>query len=337
MIKEQSKILVQKKPRLLDIDSLTGIAIILVVIGHLEATEYLHIAGMEWYGFTKKFIYSFHMPLFIFLSGFIWSYTTNNIRSINNFLDYIKKKFLRLAPSYFLFALIVFISKLIFSKYFFVNNSVNNINDFFIIFYNPAKGFAGYLWYIYVLFEYYLFVPLILLLLNNKIIIALIISIPLSYVSITSYFEIINFNNYLFFFLLGIFIEKHNDFYINIIDSWKYYFITIFIILCVSWIFIPINKFIMGISSIPALHSFVRTFYNTKSLLSIIGYYSFSIYLIHMLVLGLLKAISFKYLYITYSNFYIFAFFGTIAGVWLPIIIKKNIINNIPIVGRHIG
>lgn len=48
-------------------DVLKGLLIILVVLGHSINIEYL---DASWDNALFHFIYSFHMPLFVFLSGF---------------------------------------------------------------------------------------------------------------------------------------------------------------------------------------------------------------------------------------------------------------------------
>lgn len=57
----------QYMKRLQSIDFLKGIAILLVILGH--SVQVLTIKPFDDYLFN--FIYSFHMPLFMFLSGFV--------------------------------------------------------------------------------------------------------------------------------------------------------------------------------------------------------------------------------------------------------------------------
>lgn len=45
------------------IDIMKGIAIILVIVGHLQIPDFFH-----------HVIYSFHMPLFVIVSGYIYIY-----------------------------------------------------------------------------------------------------------------------------------------------------------------------------------------------------------------------------------------------------------------------
>lgn len=71
--------MVKKKDPFLDF--LKGIAIIFVLIGHCiqygSGEEFLN-SGAYWDNMTMKVIYSFHMPLFIAISGYLFSYSVKN-------------------------------------------------------------------------------------------------------------------------------------------------------------------------------------------------------------------------------------------------------------------
>lgn len=59
---------ITEKKRIDWVDMLKGIAIICVIIGHRTWSDYGALPCM-----LKSWIYSFHMPLFFFLSGFVFS------------------------------------------------------------------------------------------------------------------------------------------------------------------------------------------------------------------------------------------------------------------------
>lgn len=68
----------QENKRIDWIDNLRGLAILLVIIGHV------HVVYPSW---LKVEIYSFHMPLFFFLSGMVFS-----VSKYNSFLKFFRKK-----------------------------------------------------------------------------------------------------------------------------------------------------------------------------------------------------------------------------------------------------
>lgn len=63
-------------PRIREYDVAKGIGIFLVIIGHNFSQ-----------GYTHQFIYSFHMPLFLIISGALLSHNSNSIEiHITHFL-----------------------------------------------------------------------------------------------------------------------------------------------------------------------------------------------------------------------------------------------------------
>lgn len=70
------------KKRVEWVDILKGIAIICVFIGHTTSMEYGNVSGM-----LKIWIYSFHMPLFFFLSGYVFF-----IKNCDDYKTFLKKK-----------------------------------------------------------------------------------------------------------------------------------------------------------------------------------------------------------------------------------------------------
>ena len=72
-------------------------AIILVVIGH-SLHEYDSSHGTH--TFVYQFIYSFHMPLFVFISGYLLSNSMISHGGIKPYRDFVKDKTIRLLLPY---------------------------------------------------------------------------------------------------------------------------------------------------------------------------------------------------------------------------------------------
>lgn len=81
------------------VDSLKGMAIVLVVIGHLSTM----FSGLVFSG-LNQYIYSFHMPLFFFISG----YLINFEKYINVEKTYLTKRVSSLIIPYFFFSIIAY-------------------------------------------------------------------------------------------------------------------------------------------------------------------------------------------------------------------------------------
>jgi Fucose 4-O-acetylase and related acetyltransferases len=92
------------KQRLTYIDALRGFAIFLVVLGHL--TDFCGYTDSTLFGF----IYSFHMPLFMAIAGFVCAYSCTDTLCVDGkggFWKFIWKKFRFIMIPYFVWALIV--------------------------------------------------------------------------------------------------------------------------------------------------------------------------------------------------------------------------------------
>ena len=77
-----------------EINYIKGIAILLVFIGHAATPSFLE--RPYFYEFIVQLIYSFHMPLFFLVSGFL-SYKVIDMNLKENYFNFVKAKFYRLA------------------------------------------------------------------------------------------------------------------------------------------------------------------------------------------------------------------------------------------------
>lgn len=120
-----------------------GFAIILVVAGH-----FLQCNGVPLDSPAFEFIYSFHMPLFFFISGFItWKVT--NIFCLKNYMEYLKKKFKAIALPFCFWTFVVY-------PFMFKRDWGFVSTDWFIYhFQHPQLWFLKTLFIILVIFGFY--------------------------------------------------------------------------------------------------------------------------------------------------------------------------------------
>lgn len=131
-----------EKKRDATIDIAKGIGIYLVCLGHTTSNEVL-----------LKWMYSFHMPLFFFLSGIFHSHS-------ENYFEFFKKKVRALLVPYLFFAITLFMFFLLVSKKigFSVGENLSVKENFIGIFIGTEiKNFSqvswgGQLWFLLVLF-----------------------------------------------------------------------------------------------------------------------------------------------------------------------------------------
>lgn len=134
--------------RLISFDIAKAICIILVVIGH-----YVPDGSPSWYMGVHDVIYSFHMPLFMFASGFIYMATKKEIP----YRGFLMKKVKRLMVPYFSVSAIIITIKLATEGNAYVENHVT-VMSYLKMFYLPEAGY--FLWFIWALWWMFVLVPL---------------------------------------------------------------------------------------------------------------------------------------------------------------------------------
>ena len=85
------------KERIIWADFLRGIGIFFVVLGHI-------ITVINAPDFYNKYIYSFHLPIFFFVSGYLF-----HIEKYHNFKFFLKKRVKSLLIPYFVFTFFAYI------------------------------------------------------------------------------------------------------------------------------------------------------------------------------------------------------------------------------------
>jgi len=324
-------------PRLHDIDRAKGLAIFLVVYGHLIADRFP--LGNQWYEITNKMVYSFHMPFFMFLSGLTMYYAYKPINSVRDYLAYVKKKFVRIAPAFFLFGFIILAGKLAVSKFLHVDNVPTDlVHEIVLIAIQPSLSVASSLWYVYVLFELLAIFPLLLMVFRGNVHLLLLLALALYFVNLTSFLLIDSLLKYLIFFTLGVAAVANYKSYLSTIDRYRCAFVMLF---ALSFLLLYYGldkqscKLIIGICSIPALHALVRTEAAARmTCLTLWGLMCFPIYLMNTIIIGFAKAIALKFMSWDFGNFLIIAPILLILGIYGPVLIKRYIFPRIPILDK---
>lgn len=140
----------------LGIDLLRGVATILTVIGHSFLEYPVDCLSIPWCNTISHYIFSFHMPLFFVLAGFVWK--------DDSFLTLIKKKIIRLLVPYFFFGIIELLIRTFGS--FLVNSTRRtSLGEGIKLLLFHGGGY----WFLYVLFEVFLIFEVIRLLFSGFI------------------------------------------------------------------------------------------------------------------------------------------------------------------------
>lgn len=308
--------------RVKEVDISKGIAIILVVYGHVILG--LHSAGL-WnnvnYRLQYSFIYGFHMPLFFFLSGlFIKDWIEKDQKNA------MVTKANRLLRPYLIWSIVQGIIMIVLSS------STNSKNSWQLLAKIPTEPFSQF-WYLYDLF--FLFLIYYVVIKKFKIsemwllVIAALIAPFAFYINFWQSFRIFY---YLLFFVLGSVFWQHKEILIRmpifvcafvfiLLNMLFFFWHTNSLITHIGGVFIALSGIALVISCAHHIQS---------NILSKIGQLSMPIYLIHIISLA---GVRISLLKIGITNIYIHVVLGFLFGIIIPLlvymILRKTKLNKI--------
>lgn len=319
------------KGRIKEIDVASGIAILLVVYAHLLFEE---TGLISWYKVSRDIIYLFHMPFFIFISGILVGFTTKEYTNNREYSTFLVKKIKKFLPPYLLFATIFIFAENLSGK-----GSWQNLPlDIFDTILRPPKSPAGFLWYIYVLFIFYAIFPFLLRFTKRRLELLLLPALLLQFINLTPILSLNQIGEYSIFFLLGAIASLSIEENLRLVKKYGIFFLSLFIIVLVSvWqlslIDLKYSKLILGMLSLPSL-LYISTILKDVRMLNLVGKNSFYIYLMNTLIGGILYLTLVSFLNFKPGAMLILVMFIIAAAG--PIVVKKYIINRVPLLQRLI-
>ena len=310
--------------RFISFDIAKAICIILVVIGH-----YVPDYSPQWYVGVHDVIYTFHMPLFMFASGFIYMATKKNIL----YKDFLLKKVKRLMVPYLSVSAIVITIKLLTEGHAYVENPVTWMS-YVKMLYLPEAGY--FLWFIWALWWMFVISPLFK---TKQMRLGLLVpAIVLHYIPnfLPDVFCLRQFQGMLVYFMLGVVCcdWKQQISFVSKVPAWC---ILGFFAIAEGMNLMDMGGQIsmllpyLGIAAIMALSSFMEKWnHKSNEWLMVVSSSSYIIYLFHTTFEGFAKAVVHKISFFTDGNevlFIINVFIVVGCGIVCPIILHRYILN----------
>jgi fucose 4-O-acetylase-like acetyltransferase len=305
-----------------DIDRAKGLAILLVVFGHLMANGYPR--GNAWYDTAKDIVYSFHMPFFMYLSGYVFSLAGK--QAVAAYPAFLRNRAVRLLVPFALFGLVIVTGKYFSSSLLYVDDPPRSLwAGFGELLVNTRNSPALSIWYIYVLFLYSAAMPL-LWRMGLRWPGAVLLGAVLFAIPATDFLYLDRAASFFLFFAIGGLVAARPQ-----IESWFRRGVLVWLLLFNATLFTewtdmpaPARMVLCGMASIPALHGLVQArFLARDRVLLALGGCAFTIYLLNTIVIGLAKA---GYLKLApfegaSATFALTLFFA--AGTLVPILIHR--------------
>ena len=315
------------RTRLTDIDRAKGLAIILVVFGHLVPGGTLP-EGQEWYDHIWFAIYRFHMPFFMYLSGFVFFMTGSHRALEGAYAAFVHRRARRLLIPFFCFAAIIVAGKEMASQVMEVANRPDSPADgiFHVFFYTESSA-ARSIWYVFVLFVYSAVTPILWTVLGGRFGALLALALALYLLPLPDQLYLDRIGRYFIFFIVGGAIALYRTLAMELFAKW---FWPLAMAFAVSFVLArrdispAASMLVVGTLSIPVLHQIVRfPWLQHDRMLLFFGQYAFVIYLLNTIFIGLAKGLFVKVLPFQGSSFFLALALLFAAGLGGPILLKR--------------
>lgn len=319
-----------------DLDVARGMAIVLVVVGHLVAREMP--AGNAWYGELKRLIYLFHMPLFMALAGMSFAISTPRFRSWQNVGQFSSQRVERLLTPYLFVGLLVLVGKLIAAHFLHVDNPPSgSLRDVWLLFAIPGESVAGFLWFAFVLIVYFAILPACFHAVGRYPAALLGIALVLSVFEWTSILMLDRVFEYLPFFALGMLAWATRRWWLHISLLTACVWVgALALTLALSFV-LPVPKWFAGAISVPATLALAQHMsYVSPRTFQLLGQSSLAIYLLNTIAIGVTKGLLLKLLPWDGVNFFIYFPVLLCSGLAIPVAVRQLLPRLWPRSGRYL-
>ncbi len=325
----------QARDRLADIDRTKGFAIALVVWGH--TASFAPAGSLPAYYLSIHSIYNFHMPLFMYLSGFVYFHARMQDRFWTAPLSQIGKRFDRLIVPFLAFGIIIILGKYLLGQFVRVPGPVESIGaGLQAVITNEPSNPSTSIWYLLVIFVYSIVTPILWRVGRGSFAFLIAIGLAAWAVTLPEAFYLGRIARYLIFFALGGFIAAGVPALLEIFRRYAAVFLIGAALVLYVTLDHPLEMLFCGIAAIPAFHGLFRSsFFDNDRFFLFLGQHSMVIYLTNSLFMGVFAILLHRLGLQSWPLFALLLLFG-IAG---PIILLKclHAIPSLAPVARYLG
>lgn len=311
------------------IDIAKAVCIILVVVGHFNP-----VTAPGWWADVFRVIYSFHMPVFMFLSGLLYSLTRKpshylSLSSPSGYGSFVWKKFRRLMIPYFVASIVIIAIKFAIQSVIPIKNAVSPY-ALVEMFWKPSA--AIHLWFLWTLMLIFLIVPLVKSVYYRYFLLVVSSVLWIADLRFPGIFALDKLPQMMVFFLCGDFAGEHKFRCGNVTG---YLLVILFAGLEAAGIFFPATRGLLG-KVLPFLGIVSVVFLSRKIAsapsgwlsrpLLCIGRCSFFIYLFHTTFAEITKVVLAK-VGITTDNCFVLCLLAfTVVGIAVPMLIQIYVV-----------
>ncbi len=157
----------QPNARIALIEAVKGLGIILVVAAHL--VKFGTPGVPDWYTLFKFKVYLFHMPLLMFMSGYVFRHANHHVRGLTDFSGFASQRANRLLVPFIFIGVVTIIGKWLSAMWFSIDEAPLSLaSGLTSIFINTESSPVLTIWYLFVLFVYCLVTPALFALFRSR-------------------------------------------------------------------------------------------------------------------------------------------------------------------------
>jgi fucose 4-O-acetylase-like acetyltransferase len=319
--------------RRLDLDAAKGLAIVLVVAGHVVARD-IRPLGNDWYPWATARLYAFHMAFFFFLAGWVFF-----LQPLGNWQARWWRTARRLLPAYGLFAALVFVAKGVAVTLLPVDRPVGPMwGELLQQLMYPTQGFASFLWFIVVLLQIQFAAPAIVAFVRHRWVVVVAFAAVLHVAAVAGQVsELLALNmfcRYLLFFMLGGVVAHHTQAFAAVMQRWVWGLLLLGALLV--WVPVVYLPTAAGLLSLPVLMGLTRSLHQAglARWLVFLGINSFTIYLMNSLCMGLVRALVLRTTGWDGALFPLVAALLVVCGLGLPVLAQRVFFSRVPALDR---
>jgi fucose 4-O-acetylase-like acetyltransferase len=323
-----------------DIDRAKGLAILLVVFGHLVARA--DPARVAWYEPLRRAVYAIHMPFFLYLSGLVAVLSGMLLAPRANWPRLVKSRARRLLLPFFGLGGLIVLGKILAARGMVVDNIPAGIDSgFYDLVWRTAYSPALSIWYLFVLFVVSLGFMLLLGGQRARIPFLLGCCVVLYVLPLPPYLYLDRIGTYAVFFGCGAGAGLLGARWDGFMDRrWPVLLAMLFCLLAeVAWFGAGWPEKILllplGVLAMPALHGLLRCYGATSPrVFLVLGRYSFMIYLFNTIFIGLTKGILLHFCSWDGPHFLPFAMVLMTSGILGPVMLKQKVFRHVSVLDR---
>ncbi len=325
------------RTRRLDLDRAKGVAILLVVVGHIVAAA--PPPGAEWYDQLRYAIYRFHMPLFLYLSGYV-AWMTGALQVAGAaWPGFAWRRAKRLLLPFLLLGVVVLAGKLLAQEIVHVDNRaaglLPGLRDLVL---TTEDSPATFIWFLWVLFLCSVLAPPLWRVAGTAGLLLAGLLLLAAEPPAISYMD--RFARHALFFAVGVAVAEREARLLPVFAArlglWWLCFAASLGAALAGWLPGDLSLLACGLAAIPAMHGLMLHPAMARQGWAIrLGGFSMAIYLFNVIAIGVAKAVLLQLgVPWTAEGFWVHAPALTAAGLFGPIIAKRLVLRRIPPLDR---